>query len=320
MDRIFDIVFRSIALLLMIMPGSISIAQNRQPDSVIRFGLTSSLVEADVNLDDALAATKVWAAGMVKGVGIWSSTEAAMFENVASLVAAINRGDTDIVAMGTHEYLDVQDILKAVPTLTYMQGGQVENQYLILVHRDSKFKTITDLRDQRMSRTRAGRSSMVPLWLEVFFCENGIRDCQKFFREIKEVQKPSQVILPVFFKQIECGIVLKSSFDTAVALNPQVGQQIRILASSPKLVMQVTCMRSSMAPDRIDQYVRQALKLHETPSGLQAFSMFRLDRIVPWNSAYLDNVKELIKKRKLFQSVVSTQVRPNTPSEAGKSK
>lgn len=307
----------SFALILMLLAVTPAYAQNSQRESELRFGLTSSLIESDVNVDDALAATRVWAATMGKGIGLWTKSDAVIYDGPASLQEAVNNGETDIVALGTHEYLEIQDSLKAIPTLAYVTAGQVENQYLILVHRESPFKSIADLRNQRIAWTKAGRSTMVPLWLEVLLYENGIRENIKFFRETKEVQKPSQVILPIFFKQFESGIVLKSSYETAVALNPQVGRQTRVLATSPKLVMLLVCMRATLSPEKRDQYIRQALRLHETPSGLQSFSLFKIDRLVPWNPSYLDNVRELLKKRKLFRSAAPMQFR-GSPEETEK--
>jgi ABC-type phosphate/phosphonate transport system substrate-binding protein len=321
MNRILEIFVHIISLpLILSLLGHTAAAQNRQEDAVIRFGLTSSLIEADVNINDALAATKVWASAMSKGIGLWTTTDAVIYENAAALMAAVNAGETDVVALGTHEYLEIQDSLKATPMLTYLTAGQVGNQYLVLVHRDSPFRTIGDLRNQRIVWMKAGRNTMIPLWLDVLLNENGIRESQKFFREVKDVQKPSQAILPIFFKQIESGIVLKSSFDTAAELNPQVGQQLRVLAASPKYVMLVVCMRSTLSPDKRDQYVRQALKLHETPSGLQSFAIFKLDRLIPWNPSYFDNVRELLNKRKSFRPGTQLQAHSNTLGEAEKRK
>jgi ABC-type phosphate/phosphonate transport system substrate-binding protein len=271
-------------------------------DSKIRFGITASVIEADVNPNDALAATRVWADLMGKGTGLWNKSDARIFPDTASVVAAVNAGEADVVALGTQEYLEVEHVLHAIPSFTYVLAGQTDSQYLVLVRNDSGIKTLSDLRNRRLAIPKGGRNTMLPMWLDVLLFENNLGDKDTFFREIKEVQKPSQAILPIFFKQMEAGIVIKSSYETAVALNPQIGQQLKVLAASPKFVMMVTCMRSTLSAEQRDTYTRQALRLHETPSGLQAFNIFKLDRLVIWDPSYANNVRELLRKRNLART------------------
>jgi ABC-type phosphate/phosphonate transport system substrate-binding protein len=292
------------------------LAQSQTQESVIHFALTSAVIEPDVNQDDAIAATKMWAATMGKGSGLWQSADAAIFRDKASLIASINRGATDIFAMGTQEFLELEDQLHATPYLTYMQAGQIENQYLMLVRQDSGIKTLGDLLGKRLAMPKGGRNTLAPLWLDVILGENGMKEKESCFKEIREVLKPTQAILPVFFKQMDAGIVIKSVFETAVALNPQIGQQTKILAASPKMVMLVVCMRNSLAKDKRERYVNQGLKLHEAPAGLQALNVIKLDRLVSWDPAYFEAVKDLVKKHKILKSAQQAPSPSDAPARS----
>jgi ABC-type phosphate/phosphonate transport system substrate-binding protein len=291
-------------------------AQNPTKDSVIRFGLSSSIIESDMNQDDAIAATKVWAGAMGKGVGLWQTAEATVIQDKSRLISSLNRGEIDIFALGTQEFLESENQLRAVPCLTYMQAGQIENQYLIIVRQDSGIRTVGDLRGKRLALPKGGRNTLAPIWLDVVLGENGTKEKEAFFREIRDVQKPSQAILPIFFKQIEAGLILRSAFDTAVALNPQIGQQLKALAVSPKLVMMVVCMRNSLPRDLREQYIKAGLMLHEGTAGLQALNVIKLDRLVLWEPSYLDNVRELIKKQKALKPAQQAQISSTSPGES----
>jgi phosphonate transport system substrate-binding protein len=131
------------------------------------------------------------------------------------------------------------------------------------------------------------------------------------------VAKASQVILPIFFKQIDAGIVTKSAFDAAVALNPQIGRQLIPVATSQKLVPMVTCFSTLIRPERRKLFLEQALKLHENPKGLQSINFFKLDRLVQWEPRYLDAMKDLLKKRKLAASTrqATARINPAAPKE-----
>jgi len=276
-----------------------STAQTPSAASILRFGLTSSVIEGDVNPDDAMAATKTWVSTIGKGTGLWNNSDGRIYKDAASTLAAVNRGESDLTAMGTQEYLEVEDSLQAVPSLTYVQGGQVETQYLLLVRNDSGIKTVADLRGKRIALPRSGRNTMAPLWLDVLLYENKLGKKESFFKEVRQVQKPSQAILPVFFSQIDAGIAISSAYATAVELNPQIGQQIRMLSASPKLVMAVVCIRSTLPAGQRERFVKEALKLHEKPAGLQTFNIFKIDRLVAWDSSYFSSVRDLMKKYNL---------------------
>jgi ABC-type phosphate/phosphonate transport system substrate-binding protein len=273
--------------------------QSGSPDtSIVRFGMTQGVLEPDVNPNDALAAVKIWASTLGNSSGKWNKTDARIFADATSLVAAVDRGEMDVVTLSTQEYLGVEGVLKAEPALTIVQAGQVEIEYVVLVRSDSDLKWISDLRDKRLIVPRGGRSTMVTLWLEAFLYDNGLPPRESFFRETREVAKNSQVILPVFFKQADAGVVTKSAFETAVTLNPQLRQQLRVIATSPRLIPAVVCVRTTLAPDWRAAYLNQALTLHETPNGLQTFTVFKLDRMVRWEPRYFDAVRELVRKQK----------------------
>jgi len=252
---------------------------------------------------------------MGRGSKLWETADVLLLPDNASLIASVKRGAIDIFTMSTQDYLQSENELEASPYLAFMQGGQVDNQYLVLVRQDSGIKTIGDLRGKRLALPRGGRYKVAPLWLDVLLGENGVREKDSFFREIKEVQKSNQAILPIFFKQIEAGIAIKSVFDTAVTLNPQIGQQLRVLTASPRIVMQVICMRNSLPKDRIEQYVKQGLKLHEVPAGLQTLNVTKIDKLVAWTPSYFDNMRELLKKQKMLKSAQQAQLPSNMAAE-----
>jgi ABC-type phosphate/phosphonate transport system substrate-binding protein len=296
-------------------------AQNKiADDSLVRFAISTGVLEADVNPDDALAAAKIWASTLGTSVGTWTQSDAKIYRDLPSLVAAVKNGEREIIALSTEEYLSIEGSLRAEPAFTYVQSGRVELEYIIIAHRDNGFRTTADLRGKKVVIAKGGRNSMVPLWLDSLMFDEKFPAKESFFREIKEVAKASQVILPVFFKQLDAGIVTQSAFDAAVALNPQMGRQLITIATSPKLVPMVTCFNTLMRPERRKLFLEQALKLHENPKGLQSINFFKLERLVQWEPRYFDTTKELMRKRKLAASTQQAQalINPAAPEERRK--
>jgi phosphonate transport system substrate-binding protein len=308
-------------LLLLFGAWSISIhGQSRTDDSTIHFALTSGVLELDVNQNDAIAATRLWAATIGRASGLWETADAVFFQDKASLAESINQGATDIVAMSAQEFIEWENRLNATPCLTYMQGGRIDNQFLLITRQDSGINSIRDLHGKRMAMPKGGRNMMIPLWLDVIFGESGIQERESFLKEIREVQKPTQAILPVFFKQIDAGVALKSVFETAAALNPQIGKQLKVIAVSPQIVMLVVCMRKSLGKELRDRYVKQGLKLHEAPAGLQQLNIIKLDRLVAWDPSYFDNVRDLIRRQGILKSAQQVHLSSKATAEGIKNR
>ncbi len=75
------------------------------------------------------------------------------------------------------------------------------------------------------------------MWLDTFLVKQGLTRSKYFFTNIKEVDKVSQAVLPVFFKQADACLVSRSGFETMVELNPQIGEQLAIQATSPGFIL-----------------------------------------------------------------------------------
>jgi ABC-type phosphate/phosphonate transport system substrate-binding protein len=119
-----------------------------------------------------------------------------------------------------------------------------------------------------------------------------------FFSGIKQVQKPSQAILSVFFNQTDMAVVSRSAFDTAVELNPQIGRNTKILAASKPFVTNVICLNNGMGKEMREKYLKLSLKMHDDVRMFQTFMLFGASRIAAWEPSYIQNVRELVDKHR----------------------
>jgi phosphonate transport system substrate-binding protein len=262
--------------------------------SLLRIGLSPTVLEADVNTDDALAATKVWASRI--GGASWKNAESMMIPDVETAEELLGKSLVDIIAIGSHEYIQNEKRLSAKPSMAYVHNGDVTVEYVLLVRNDSRIEAAKDLDGKRIALHNRGRHCLAPFWLDVYLMKNSTAGKEISLRERKLVAKTNQAILPVFFGQIDAGIVVRAAFDTAVALNPQMGKQLRVLATSPPMVPLIVCLRDSMNKGQKSLLLDRAMKLHETAGGLQTFTVFKMDRIVAWQKSYEMNTRQLMEE------------------------
>lgn len=271
--------------------------QSSGPDlNRLTFGLSATVIEGNLNREDVLASVRVWASKFGASSSSWKDTDGAIFTNTESIQRSLTSNKLDVIVMATHEYLQAASRLSARPALAYQHDGQIDLDYVLLVRRDSGISSPSQLAGKRIAMPNSGRHCLAVKWCDTLMSRDNVIRRERLAYEQKVVRKTTQAILPVFFGQLEGGIVIRSAFETAAALNPQIGQQIKILASSPRLVPVLVCFRNSIPEERKMKIRESALRLHETPGGFQTLAVSRLDRMVPWQQSYADGVVELLKQ------------------------
>jgi ABC-type phosphate/phosphonate transport system substrate-binding protein len=267
--------------------------------AILRYGLSEGVIDADINGNDALAATTIFAQNLGRATGLWEKAEAQLFSDLHSLVAAVSRREVDIIALSTLEYLEIEQELRADACATYVRAGSYDVSYLILVRRDSGINSLADLQGKRIDLLAGkGTNSLASIWFNVLLSDNGFRSERRNMVQLKEVQKPPQAILAVFFKQTDAAVVAQSSFETAVALNPQIGKHLKVLTYSPRYVPTTVCISRMLPQERREQFIQTAINLHETTNGLQIFTIFKTERVVLWQPSFADNVRKLLQRYK----------------------
>jgi phosphonate transport system substrate-binding protein len=92
-------------------------------------------------------------------------------------------------------------------------------------------------------------------------------------------------------------VVDRSSFEVVCEMNPQIGQQLRIMAESEPLLDTVVCLnpsRSLTAKQETDMnHVLQ--KLQESPQGKQILMIFGIHGFVPFEEKYIESTRNLLE-------------------------
>lgn len=264
-------------------------------DSIyIRFGFSKELF-TDVNPKDAEVATEVWMKQLVKKFkGYYINTE--IINDMSSIIEKIKVGKIDVISMTSLEYINIKNRIDLIPALiTVLRDGKPE-KYVLLVRIDKNVNNIYDLKGCKLIISKGDRGEIAKLWIDTLLLKNNLPERKKFFKIIKEVIKPSQSVLPVFFGQADACIVPKASFNTMTELNPQIGKQIKILSISPNFPHGVMCFQENCEEAVRKIIIKVGIRLHEEPIGKQILTLFRVDKIKKFNDSDLNGLKGLIKE------------------------
>ena len=283
-------------LLLMLFRGAAdtsdtpSAAPNR---TQFRFGFSSATF-TEVNENDARAGMKVWAQMLFKEHGLPIEPEPTVLRDCEAIDRALRGKSIDAIVLNTDEYWKLGEDLRAGPFIGGLNDGRITEEYVLLVHRDSGFKRLEDLRGRSVALLRTSRMSLASVWLDTILVQGGLPRADEFLR-MTPFPKLSKAVLLVFFRQADACLVTRRGFKTMGELNPQVSQRLQVLAASPELVPTGFCFRRDYQGPVKDTILAELAKIKDSPAGAQVLTLFQSGSLEAHPISCLDGAFELLE-------------------------
>jgi ABC-type phosphate/phosphonate transport system substrate-binding protein len=243
-----------------------------------RLGFSTQML-VDVNESDARASLKIWAQTLGAERGFPVDPALQILNGTEAIKDALLRKKVDGVSMTTPEYWALRRVAPLGPFVSGRVEGEITEEYLLLVHRDNPATRLADLRGQSLIVLAGTRASLAETWVETLFLDKGLGIGGDFWGRITKSTKLSRAVLPVFFRQADACVVNRRGFRTMSELNPQVGQQLKILAQFPAFLPVVFCFCGDMVLLHRDRFLAQIGTISQTPAGSQILSLFHSDAL-----------------------------------------
>ena len=262
-----------------------------------------------VNPVDVEAAFKVFAQTIGHSYGYNIQATVQKFESPRDFAATSSTGKPDLIIMDSWNYPEIDVAQWLEPLFVSSNRGEVANRYLLLAQRNGA-KKLTDLRGKSLNLLAAANANLGIHWLRALFQEQNLGLPETFFGELSYHNDPIRTVLPVFFGKKDAALVDAAKFKVMAELNPQLNG-LQTLATSEPLVNGIICLKRSGWPsERFRQDVIQAMsELHLNPAGLQILTLFKVQRLVPFEPSHLDTLRQLREK---MESQLNG---PGTPSD-----
>ncbi len=275
----FSILPALLILMVILATATIAAQQSNPEKEQIRIGYApNSFVGADKN--DVHVALNIWTKELVKNTSIKGDPVTIIFDNIQEVVEAVRQQKVDYVVMSVLDYLGIRQSVNLEPVLVGTRNGQACEEYALIVHRSAPWTDVKQLQDKKLLvQTTAGASFISLLWLDNLLIQQGLPGSAKFFQSLKMVDKPSQAVFPVFFKQADVCLVPRWAYDTMVELNPQVGSETKILALSPSLSRGALFMRKGINGGK-QTLIDSALELGNSAKSKQLMALFNYEKLI----------------------------------------
>lgn len=290
---IFTLVFSAVLLNFVNLNAQTKKVSNNE--KVFELGiLRNSFI--NVNINDASVAISTWANELRRQLKIHTKFKLVIFNNTEDMVKYNTKKKLGMVILNSIDYLKLHNKMSLYPIIT---TGNNKNIYskLYIITRKINSDNISELKGKKIG-FYLGRNNPIPkYWISVMLYKNKQGSIKKFFSQITEYQKESQLILSVFFGQIDAGVVTQTAFETMNELNPQIGKKLRIFKVSPGYLFDISSLTSgSIHYSYSSRIEKSAININKYPAGKELMTLMKTDQVFAFKSKYLKSTEELFNE------------------------
>lgn len=285
----------SLIIWLLFAPSGLQAATDNAASQPFAVAFMDSMFP-QVNKNDAKAVIKVWSETLAAEQGVKSGSVTRIIKTVPELIEEMKAGRIDAVGMTVIEYEELLNSVAIDPLFLNSIGGNFAEQFVLLVHKDSSIHQLRDLANKTLIINATPRTCIIKEWFDLQLVNADLPTSDKLTKRIINKPKPSETILPVFFRQVDACLTSKHSFDLMSELNPQVGKQLKVITLSEPLITTMLAFRKNFtSPDK--EIILEILDHFETAvGGNQILLIFQSDGLENKPLSMVDSTLNLIRR------------------------
>lgn len=222
-----------------------------------------------------------------------------ILSDVASAVKMFQQERLHGISLTGLDFLSLREKVPLDPLfIASRQDTPLEAYVLLALESVKSIDYLSNLRRRRLIMENFGESHIGQVWLDTVLWEQGHSESKTFFTSIRKVDKPTRMVLPVFFGQAEACLVPESVYATMAELNPQIGRRLKVLMRSPDFVRSIHCTVPSLSPVLVDAIKRNAINMAGSVDGRQFMMIFQLKRHFLYEADYMKETERIYRKYK----------------------
>jgi phosphonate transport system substrate-binding protein len=251
---------------------------------------------AGANVNDARAAYRIWLGELHGALGIVTAEPVPeIFIPSEELIRRVRQEMLDCYGVTALELAKVADLTDpdSLVIEDYLAGGM---EYVLLVHNDSSFKKIADLRGAHILSHLHRDMVLLPAWLGTMLASNSLPRADQFFASHQIIGNLNQALLPVFFRRADGACMARRSWEMAVELNPQLGRELRAVAVSPKVVPIVFAFRGNTSASARKALIDSIQHINTVPAGQQIVALYQSHGFIVKPISVMKNTLEMVRQ------------------------
>ena len=138
--------------------------------------------------------------------------------------------------------------------------------------------------------------------MNTLLLQNNFNEMSGHFSVVLKKRIFSQVILAVFFGQADACIATDYVFETLAELNPQMRNQLKIIAISPPIIHAVTIVRKNIDESLRNNMMNIISNLDQSAEGRQVLMLFKIEQMVPLYESDISTMETILYQYKALKN------------------
>ena len=257
---------------------------------------------SDVSIEDTKVAIDHYLQKLFHHTG--NKPLAVTFSQLNTLKQALTKHEIDLVSLSSIDFLRLQPDSLLTPFLARVQtNDKLYDTYVLLTHKNKQWKSLTDLENTSLHVLKSDDLGI--FWLDVELAKAQRPKANVYFNKITQDNRNPQSILAVFFGKSDACLVNSTTFEAMSKLNPQIGQQLVPLLTSPPFISGFLCTHSNMPLQRRNALRNASLNLPQNSDGQQVIRLFNTKQVIPFEPEYLKTVQDLFTQYQTYYGTTS---------------
>jgi len=254
-----------------------------------------------VDLRDAKGSIELWTREIAADMKVSYSFSNEFIQGISTVDNDYIDQEIDLIVLSALEYLVNYEKLKNLsPIIVAAENGKVGVEYLILVHKENNFNSLSDLENNTITFVDEYSSAIPQVWLDVILKTNGLAISNTFFKKIEVSKNTNQAILKTFFKQVGACVVPKNLYESSVEINPQLAKDLVILKQSELFIVGVLCSHNKLNKDLKVDVIQSAKKILQSIKGRQFAIFFRTGELADFKSEHIESLRMLVNNAEKY--------------------
>jgi phosphonate transport system substrate-binding protein len=171
-------------------------------------------------------------------------------------------------------------------------NGQSTSQGYILVRKDSGIRAVEQMRGKSIVFVDPAtvEGYLFPL---AYLEQHGITDSNSFFHRFSFAGSHASAIFAVLDGRADIGAAKDTVYNRLVHNDPSIGQELEIIAQSPKVPEITLCIRKEIDPELRARLAEVLLTMDKTADGRKVLEQFKALRFVKSSKADFDGVMKM---------------------------
>jgi phosphonate transport system substrate-binding protein len=283
---------------------------------IARFGILNTL--HGVNMNDARAALEL-NINRQSTTGILNvAPELEIIQDAATAADLIRQKHLHGLNLTGIDYILLREMAAAEPlyVASALAASPVES-YIVLTQKEIDWTKLSILAQRRLMVERYDQWDIGRIWLETELNQMQLSKSGTFFTAIQAADKPTRLVLPVFFGQAEACLVTESTYQTMVELNPQLGRKLRVLSRSPGVIKSLVCVADNLDPRLVAAMNKKLQDMHMSEDGRQLLMILRLKRFFPFRTEDLEATERILNRYRTLNAEFANQYLKRQAGQAG---